>query len=646
MTRHQTLYRSLLSSFFCPLILALICMPSYELVAQPAPASFTDRIISEVRIQNVPETAESAVLDAYREAAKNMKWTVPEDLEVTMIQPFFIPKGNGTQVHVSSQDLGEDGVLFILTSDPNIYQRMTKQDLVNYGGKSAFFPAGNLTISVVNRRGAEKPKLELERLRVLHSEQIKVFPMRIPTSIDEMRRKLSSADLADAEGLLTSQVESLCGPDNRTASNDKRAGRLMPVGCTGWLIGNDLALTAGHCDVGERMDIIEFQVPKSSPDGATNPAHPNDQYPVIRSSIRKEYAGIGDDWAVFKVGPNSNTGKLPGVQQGGYFKLSKNARPSNARVTGFGIDNTDPGPGDGRNSDSQTQQTENGEGNPTVNYFDSTAQHGSYFRYTIDTTGGNSGSPVIDENQGNNVAVAIHTNAGCASGGNHGTAADNEDLRSAIRYFVGDLSTVYVDEAQSVQPTTAQKSVLDYRKVENTYTTSKKQSAGAQNYGEGETPAKTSRAGSSPQSPKVPMPENGPELTLDNAFDNASWLLSYSWDNGGSGSSVITFYNDGTFATSQGNSGRWVQRTGDARAFFAFSNGGVPAWSAVYSLTVSNDGRSFSGIQGWSHTSGRPQKGTHSAVRTTFASQPKSLSTLIPGHSETSVDGTPIMKTK
>jgi subtilisin family serine protease len=126
-----------------------------------------------------------------------------------------------------------------------------------------------------------------------------------------------------------------------------------------------------------------------------------------------------------------------------------------------------------------------------------------------------------------------------------------------------------------------------------------------------------------------------PSITLR----SASWLLSYNWEHGGSGTTVITFHSNGTFTTGQGGSGRWVQRSGDARAFFAFSRGSSPDWSVVYSLTVASDGSSFSGVQGWSHTSGRPQKGTHTAVRTVFTQDPSTLAATIAPPSQVAADG-------
>lgn len=40
--------------------------------------------------------------------------------------------------------------------------------------------------------------------------------------------------------------DSLCGADDRIPSTDVRVGRLS-MGCTGWLISEDVYVTAGHC---------------------------------------------------------------------------------------------------------------------------------------------------------------------------------------------------------------------------------------------------------------------------------------------------------------------------------------------------------------------------------------------------------------
>ncbi|MFQ5506347.1 MAG: trypsin-like serine peptidase, partial [Planctomycetota bacterium] len=88
-------------------------------------------------------------------------------------------------------------------------------------------------------------------------------------------------------------------------------------------------------------------------------------------------------------------------------------------IMGYGV--TSP-----RNSRSQTQQTHTG---PLAGVLS------TVLRYTVDTTGGNSGSPVIDETTGN--PVGIHTHAGCTTSisnprFNSGTRIDRSDLKSAI----------------------------------------------------------------------------------------------------------------------------------------------------------------------------------------------------------------------
>lgn len=123
-----------------------------------------------------------------------------------------------------------------------------------------------------------------------------------------------------------------------------------------------------------------------------------------------------------------------------------------------------------------------------------------------------------------------------------------------------------------------------------------------------------------------------------NSLGDSTWLLSYNWEPG-SGTTAVTFYEDGTFKTSQGSEGRWVQRgADDARAFFAFSKGSLPDWSVVYSSTLSNDGINFSGIQGCADPEGQFE-GTHTAVRTKFAEDPNRLQTVIAITSDVAADG-------
>jgi hypothetical protein len=172
-------------------------------------------------------------------------------------------------------------------------------------------------------------------------------------------------------------------------------------------------------------------VPASQSNGTTVSPPIRDQYRVIEGSIVDAFTGVGNDWAIFEVLPNTETGLTPMAAQGGAFQLSNTANPGNVRVTGFGVDGPAPGFGNPppRNADNQTQQTHPG----ALTENSVAGPNSATLRYTVDTQGGNSGSPVLIEG-GGNVAIGIHTNGGCsASGGsNAGTSFRHQALWAAI----------------------------------------------------------------------------------------------------------------------------------------------------------------------------------------------------------------------
>jgi hypothetical protein len=133
-------------------------------------------------------------------------------------------------------------------------------------------------------------------------------------------------------------------------------------------------------------------------------------------------AGIGNDWGVFRTFPNSQTGLTALQAQGAWYNVAQSLTPSIFRVTGYGIDN---------GTANQTEQTSTG---PNA------GSSGTTLRYRVDTEGGNSGSPVVDEATGN--AVGVHTNAGCTTGGgfNTGTSNFNTALWAQIGSTGGEIS--------------------------------------------------------------------------------------------------------------------------------------------------------------------------------------------------------------
>ncbi|MFQ5630432.1 MAG: T9SS type A sorting domain-containing protein [bacterium] len=213
------------------------------------------------------------------------------------------------------------------------------------------------------------------------------------------------------------QPLSQCGPtDDRTPSTHPASGRLLSVGCTGWIVSNGLHITAGHCS-GGAAQTLQFNVPPSNPDGTLNHPGPQDQYSVDPASKQSVNGGIGNDWGVFEVFDNSQTGLQPIDAQGASFTVVQDLGPANIRITGFGVDNNDP-------TRNQTQQTHLG-----PNF----GSAGTTMRYQTDTEGGNSGSPVIDDATGN--AVGVHTHGGCSVGGggnNSGTSTFNTAFWNAL----------------------------------------------------------------------------------------------------------------------------------------------------------------------------------------------------------------------
>jgi V8-like Glu-specific endopeptidase len=212
---------------------------------------------------------------------------------------------------------------------------------------------------------------------------------------------------------------SQCGPtDDRAPSTDARVGRAVPIGCTAWLISSvNCFLSAGHCCTAS-FQTVQFNVPPSNSNGSIQHPGPQDQYVVSTPTVARVSGGVGNDWCTSKTLRNGQTGKHAGEVQGAFFQLGiVTTPPRTIRITGFGTD-TD------QRVRSQTQQTHSG---PQV-------ANTSAMRYQTDTTGGNSGSPVIDETTGH--AIGIHTHGGCStsgSGSNAGTRINLPALSAAIQ---------------------------------------------------------------------------------------------------------------------------------------------------------------------------------------------------------------------
>ena len=230
-------------------------------------------------------------------------------------------------------------------------------------------------------------------------------------------------ELADAEvGLVPPGTGfSQCGPtDDRQPSSDPRVARLLPEGCTAWIVegcGHCL-VTAGHCAGG--LLVAEFEVPPSLPNGAIVHPPPEHQYVYDPLSLQSENAGVGKDWAVFGCFPNPVTGRTPYESALAAFvavPATTAEGNGNVRLAGYGVDYSPP-------EANQVQQADQGA------LLDAS---GPELAYLADSQAGNSGGAIEWVEGG--VAIGVHTHGGCDAGrtqGNRGTPIDHPPLAHAL----------------------------------------------------------------------------------------------------------------------------------------------------------------------------------------------------------------------
>jgi V8-like Glu-specific endopeptidase len=277
------------------------------------------------------------------------------------------------QLHFSNANLGNESYVIIKSNIYDVAQRLDAVSVEQWNYFSAFFNGSEVEIELY----------------------VGAMDNNIFINVD---------DVVVGDWASSSPYSSICGPtDDRIASNDPATARLMTIGCTAWIIPNGKIVSAGHCTVSS-SSYIEFNVPLSLPGGTIQHPGPEDQYAVDPSTWIHTNGGIGNDWGVFEVFPNSITGLMPREAQNAYFTLAQDYGPDSIRITGYGVDG---------GTANQTQQTHVG---PNA------GSSGNTMRYVTDTQGGNSGSPIIDEATG--YSVGVHSHGGCNSSGgnNNGTS--------------------------------------------------------------------------------------------------------------------------------------------------------------------------------------------------------------------------------
>lgn len=292
-------------------------------------------------------------------------------------------------------DPAADGAVVRMTSlDDGAVQELNAETLAMWSNSSAYFNGSAVRVEVLARAGTGTSRVRVERVTAGQEET-------------------------------GATVRTICGPtDDRVLSNDPRSGRLVPVGCTAWLINdaNREFLTAGHCGP-TTGDIVEFNCPLSTSGGTIVHPAPQHQYPVHVPSIQTNGGlGVGNDYSYFGCSPNATTGLTAYQAQGATYVLAPNAAPTAhgqvLRITGYGVTSLPISA-----TWSQAQKT---------HAAPITAVAGTALQYVPDTTGGNSGSGIEDTSTG--LAIGIHTHGGCTSTGgyNQGTSLHLATLRAAL----------------------------------------------------------------------------------------------------------------------------------------------------------------------------------------------------------------------
>lgn len=299
-----------------------------------------------------------------------------------------VPGAAWVRLHFAAVDLPPGAVLRLESLADGAVQVMDAAALERWGDSSAYFNGAQVRVEFVPGGGIGSG-------RVILGE--------------------AEASMPDGGG-----AASICGTfDNRAPIDDARVARLLPAGCTAWIV-DDVAgclVGAGHCGPGAGT-VVEFNVPPSLPGGQIVHPPPADQYVVDPASVQALDEPTGDDWAYFGCLPNETTGLSPRAAQGGAaFILEHPPAPAGqpVRVSGYGVDN---------------QATLNGTLQSHVGPY--TMQFGFVLRHEVDTEAGNSGSPMIDEGTGR--VFGIHNSGGCGrfSGTNGGTGVNSATLEAAL----------------------------------------------------------------------------------------------------------------------------------------------------------------------------------------------------------------------
>jgi hypothetical protein len=286
-----------------------------------------------------------------------------------------IPSAASLRIYFSEVKLSFGSYILLTSLEDGGTQRLSAAMLAQWENSSAYFNGNKVSVSLV------KPGTDT-------NSSFKITQVEI-------------------DKIVETQTWGCASLEDRVHSNDAAIGRILPLGCTGFIIKNGKIVTSGPC-ASNNARVIEFNVPASNSNGTIRHPGPEHQYIVKAGSVKQGFL-----WAVFEVDPNAVTGLLPLDAQGKSLNVARVTSAQTIRITGYGADN---------GARNLTQQTHAG---PSFLFA------GVEISYLTATAIGNEGSPIIDESTGN--AIGVHTTEECTSGGvNIGISATLQEFWDAM----------------------------------------------------------------------------------------------------------------------------------------------------------------------------------------------------------------------
>ena len=186
-------------------------------------------VLLTLGVTSAPVTAQTAPIPYHMEAYR-LDSDVHDGLDTDSRLAFSAlveaPEAPWIRLHFDEYDLGDSSYILLTSSRDGGRQRLDADGMANWRCSSAFFKGGRVTVELHVSPGDTGVFISLDELTV--GEWV------------------------------SGGLRSECGADNRISSTDPRVGRIMPVGCTGWIASNGAFLTAGHC-VNANMDVLLFE---------------------------------------------------------------------------------------------------------------------------------------------------------------------------------------------------------------------------------------------------------------------------------------------------------------------------------------------------------------------------------------------------